>query len=269
MKRVLLSVLAGAALAAAPAFAQFEGEIDMKITSQGGMTGTGKSFVSRVGSRTEIDMQSAQMPMHMVSLMKFANPDIVYLINDKAKTYSEMDVRKMRESASKMTADKEPYTVKVLGSERVFGYSTKHVLLARKGDKSEMELWTTKDIKGLSYESVRGLMRRGSNQDEGSFLKALRDAGADGFFVKMVTREKGKADVLTTMELTKAEKRSLPASLFEIPAGYTKQEGMMGAAGVVSPEAAEAMRKAMEKMTPEQRKQFEEMMKKQQGQQGH
>ena len=95
-------------------------------------------------------------------------------------------------------------------------------------------------------------------------MKALQDAGADGFFVKMVTREKGKAEPLTTMELTKAEKKSLPASLFEVPAGYTKQEGMMGAAGAMSPEAAEQMKKAMENMTPEQRKQMEEMMKKQQ-----
>ena len=263
MKRTLLTILATASLTAGSAFAQFEGEIDMKITSQG-MTGTGKVFVSRVGSRTEMDMQTAQMPVHMVSLMKFATPDVVTLINDKAKAYSEMDVKKSRETTSKMTGEREPYTVKILGSERMLGYSTKHVFLSRPGDRSEMELWTTKDILGLNYEAVRGLMRRGSNQDDSSMLKALRDASADGFFVKMISREKGKTEPLTTMELTKAEKKSLPGSLFEIPPGYTKQEGMMGAAGVVSPEAAEQMRKAMENMTPEQRKQFEEMMKQRQ-----
>jgi hypothetical protein len=127
-----------------------------------------------------------------------------------------------------------------------------------------MEVWTTKDLLGLSYETMRGLMRRGAGDDDGSMMKALRDAGAEGFFVKMVTREKGKTEPLTTMELTKAEKRSLPGSLFEIPPGYTKQEGMLGAAGVMSPEAAEQMKKAMENLTPEQRKQMEEMMKRQQ-----
>ena len=109
---------------------------------------------------------------------------------------------------------------------------------------------------------MRGLMRRDPNRDEGTFLKALRDDGADGFFVKMVTREKGKPEPTSTMELTKVEKKSVPASLFEIPPGYTKQEGMLGAAGVMaSPEQQEQMRKAMENMTPEQRKQLEEMMK--------
>jgi hypothetical protein len=131
----------------------------------------------------------------------------------------------------------------------VLGYSTKHVLLSRPGDKSEMEAWTTKDLLGLSYESMKGLMRRGA-QDEGSMMKALKDARAEGFFVKMVTREKGKTEPLTTMELAKAEKKSLPASMFEVPAGYAKQEGMMGA--------------AMENLTPEQKKQREEMMKQRQ-----
>jgi hypothetical protein len=263
MKRVLLNVLAGAALAAAPALAQFEGEIDMKITSPG-MSGLGKMYVSKVGARTTMDLQTGKMPMKMTTLMKFANPDVMYMINDQARTYSEMNLKEVRESVAKMKSEQEPYTVKVLGSEKLLGYSTKHVLLSRPSERSEMEIWTTKDILGLNYEAMRGLMRRGSNQDDGTFLKALRDAGADGFFVKMITRDKGKPEPTSTMELTKAEKKSLPGSLFEIPPGYAKQEGMMGAAGVVSPEAAEAMRKAMEGMTPEQRKQMEEMMKRQQ-----
>jgi Domain of unknown function (DUF4412) len=263
MKKVLLNALAGVVLAAAPAFAQFEGEIDMKIAGQG-MTGTGKVFVSKTGSRTEMDMQTAQMPLHMVTLMKFSAPDVVYLVNDKSKTYTEMNLKNARESAAKTTGAKEPYSAKLLGSERVLGYSTKHVLLSRPGESSEMEVWTTKDIMGLSYEAMRGLMRRRAGDEDTSMIKALRDAGADGFFVRMITREKGKTESLMTMELTNAQKKSVPASMFEVPPGYTKQEGMMGAAGVVSPEAAEQMRKAMENMTPEQRKQMEEMMKRQQ-----
>jgi hypothetical protein len=252
MKRTLLTILATASLTAGTALAQFEGEIDMKITGQGGMTGTGKVFVSKVGSRTEMDMGTARMPIHMATLVRFATPDVMYLINDKARTYSEMDIKKTREQAAKMAGakSKEAYSAKVLGSERLLGYSTKHVLLSRPSDKSEMEAWTTKDMLGLSYETMRGLMRRGAGDDDGSMMKALRDAGAEGFFVKMVTREKGKAEPLTTMELTKAEKKSLPASMFEIPPGYTKQEGMTGA--------------AMENLTPEQKKQMEEMMKQRQ-----
>ena len=101
----------------------------------------------------------------MLFRSKFSVPDVMYLINDKAKTYSEMDLKKVRESAVKMTTKKEPYNAKVLGSERVLGYSTKHVLLSQPVDRSEMEVWTTKDIMGLSYESMRGLMRRGADEE--------------------------------------------------------------------------------------------------------
>jgi hypothetical protein len=225
MKRSVLSILLGIVLAAAPAFAQFEGEIDMKITAQGGVVGKGRVFVSKLGSRTEMDMETARMPIHMVTLVRFATPDVMYLINEKSKTYSEMDTKKAREQGASIVGDKGAYSVKKLGTETLLGYSTQHVLLSRPGDKSEMEVWTTKDLLGLNYETMKGLMRRGS-QDEGSMMKALKDAGAEGFFVKMVTREKGRTSPLTTMELTKAKKKSLPVSMFEVPAGYTKQDRM-------------------------------------------
>jgi len=266
MKKTVLAMLAGAALAAAPALAQFEGEIDMKITAPGGTTGNGRMFVSKIGARTELDMQTQRMPMKMTTIMKFSNPDVVWLVNDTQKSYVEMDLKKMKENADKSPQKREPWTVKKLGRETVNAYSAEHVVAQRGKDASTtMEMWTTKDLAGLNYEAMRGLMSRGQG-DEGLY-PALRDAGADGFIVKMVTKDKA-GNVQSTMELTKAEKRSVPASMLEIPPGYTKQEGMMGAAGMVSPEASEQMRKAMENMTPEQRKQIEEMMKRQQ-QQNH
>jgi hypothetical protein len=264
MKKMVLAMLAGTVLAAAPAFAQFEGELTMKLTMQEG-AGTGKAYVSKAGARSELDIQSARMPFKMTTLVKTANPDVMYMINDQTKSYAEMDLKKMREQGAKYRdKNKETWTVKRLGRETVNGYSCEHVHITRAEDaKTEQDWWTSKDVSGLSYESMRGLMRRGNQGDEG-IMKALRDAGADGFVVKMITREKGNPTPLSTMELTKAEKKSLPASLFEVPAGYTKQEGTLGAMGVMAPPGAqEDMRKAMENLTPEQRKQIEDMMKRQ------
>jgi len=53
MKKTVLAVLAGAALAAAPAFAQFEGELTMKMTMREG-SGTGKNYISKAGVRSEL-----------------------------------------------------------------------------------------------------------------------------------------------------------------------------------------------------------------------
>jgi hypothetical protein len=264
MKKTVLAMLAGVALAAAPAFAQFEGEITMKMTMREG-SGTGKNYISKAGVRSELDIQGSKMPMKMTTLVKAATPGLVYLINDAQKTYAEIDTKKTREQLEKTRGkSQDTWTVKKLGRETVNGYACEHVLVTHGNDaKSEMEWWTSKDIAGLSYEAMRGLMRRGADNDEG-IMKALRDAGADGFAVKVITREKGNPTPVMTMELTKVERKSVPAALFEIPAGYRKQEGMMGAMGVASPEQQEQMRKAMENLTPEQRKQIEDMMQKQQ-----
>ncbi|HVO50822.1 MAG TPA: DUF4412 domain-containing protein [Thermoanaerobaculia bacterium] len=264
MKKTVLAMLAGVALASGPALAQFEGEITMKMTMREG-SGTGKNYISKAGVRSELDIQTARMPMKMTTLVKSATPGLVYLINDAQKSYTEIDTKKTRERLEKTRGKSaDTWTVKRLGRETVNGYSCEHVLVTRSDDaKTEMEWWTSKDIAGLSYESMRGLMRRGADSDEG-ILKALKDAGADGFAVKMITREKGNPNPVMTMELTKIEKKSVPAALFEIPAGYKKAEGMTGAMGVASPEQQEQMRKAMENLTPEQRKQIEDMMQRQQ-----
>lgn len=261
MKKTVLAMLAGAALAATPALAQFEGELTMKMTIREG-TGAGKAWVSKVGARTEIELQASQMPFKMTTLVKFSNPDVLYMINDETKSYAEIDVKKTLEQTK--NREKETWVVKKLGKETVNGYACEHVLVTKAEDsKTEQEWWMSKDVAGLTYESMRGLMRRGSQSDEG-IMKALRDAGADGVVVRMVTREKGNPAPVATMDLTKVEKKSIPASRFEIPAGYRKQEGMLGAMGVMAPPgAADEMRKAMENMTPEQRKMMEDMMKRQ------
>jgi hypothetical protein len=95
-------------------------------------------------------------------------------------------------------------------------------------------------------------------------MKALKDAGAEGFIARMISRGKTGAPAVT-LELVKAERRVVPAALMEIPAGYRKQEGMLGMTpGMVpiAPEQQQTINKAMEKLTPEQRKMLEGMMKK-------
>jgi hypothetical protein len=105
-------------------------------------------------------------------------------------------------------------------------------------------------------------MRAAGAQD--GLAKALKDAGADGMPLRSVvnTPDGGKA----VMEVVKVEKKSLPASTFDIPEGYTKSAGgmmdMMG--GMSGPQADEAKKKmdeALKNMSPEQREMIEKMMK--------
>src|SRR5215471_7974225 len=127
-------------IVARPAFAAFEGYIEMKMTMKEG-TGTMRGQISSVGARTEVDAKMAQMgnmPLTMTMLMKFSNPDVVYMLNDATKTYVEINVKDIG-NAGKNRPDRE-YTVKKLDKEKVAGYVCEHLLVTA-NDGRETEVW--------------------------------------------------------------------------------------------------------------------------------
>jgi hypothetical protein len=69
-------------IVAQPAFAGFEGYLEMKLAMKDG-SGTMKGYISSVGTRTEVEaraLQMAGMPVQMTLVMKFSNPAVVYLV---------------------------------------------------------------------------------------------------------------------------------------------------------------------------------------------
>ena len=125
------------------------------------------------------------------------------------------------------------------------------------------EMWAAKDL--LDYATFSKMqVRQGKGAGEEAMVKALKDAGADGLPLKYIMTTGDGSKV--TMEVVKVDKKSLPASTFEIPAGYTKSEGgimgmMGGMSGPQADEAKKRMDEAMKNMTPEQREMIEKMMK--------
>jgi Domain of unknown function (DUF4412) len=281
MRNRLSPVLCALLLSAAPALAQFEGVLEMKMTmgpkdAEGGGGGTMSVAVAAAGIRSEMNMKLGAMEVKMVMLQKNANPDLIYQINDGDKTYSEIDLAKVRELAGQQAASPQ-YSVQTLGEETLLGYPTKHVLVKEKGADGSAgittELWTAKDL--LDYETFSKLQaRRGKAAGQEALVKALKDAGADGLPLKSIATMPDGAKV--TMEVVKVDKKSLAASTFEIPVGYTKTEGgLMGMMGGMSgpgadeakkkvAEAQEKMQETLKNMSPEQRKLVEEMMKQRQ-----
>ncbi len=265
-------------LAATPAYAQFEGVLDMKMTmatkdSEIGGGGTMSVAVAKAGTRCEMNMQMGGMGVKMVILQKTDAPNTLYHIYDANNTYSEVDLAKTQDKASQPSAA-DRYTVEKLGQEELLGYKTQHVLVKEKnpgpGSAATSELWTAKDL--LDYATFSKMQaRQGKGGDEEALLKALKGAGADGVPLKSIITTTDGSKV--TMEVVKVDKKSLPAGTFEIPSGYTKSAGgmpgMMG--GLSGPEAGKAkqsmddaqkrMEEAMKDMPPEQREQMEKMMK--------
>ena len=266
MKRTFV-LAAALSLASAIASAQFEGVASFKMTAGSGADmsaqGSGKIFLSPAGYRVEWAMDLSSMKkgregakaapatMLMTMLARKADPGKVYMLNDEKKTYSVVDAGAVEERGK---TPKEAFTVKKLGTETVAGLSCQNVLLtSSKG--TEIEVCAAKEL-AASSDWLASLNRR--NPEGASWLGALKEQGIEGFPVRWVIRKKGSTQPLTTMEMTRIEKKSLPDSLFDVPAGYTQTQFTMRG---LTPEQEKAMSQMREKMTPEQRKAYEDAMK--------
>ena len=266
MKRTFF-LAAALSLASAIATAQFEGIASFKMTAGSGpemsAQGDGKIFLSSAGYRVEWAMDLSSMrkgregskapaTMAMTMLARKADPTKVYMLNDEKKTYSVVDAGKAGEDRG--AKPKDPFTVKKLGTETIAGYSCQDALLTSSKD-TEIEVCVAKEL-AASSDWLASLNRR--NPEGASWLGALKAQGIEGFPVRWVIRKKGSSEALTTMVMTRIEKKSLPASLFDIPAGYTETKMSMRG---LTPEQEKAMSKMRENMTPEQRKAHDDRMK--------
>lgn len=249
MKKLVLCL---ALIAAIRATSQNGAQMEYKISSTKGAAGSMKINYSEYGSASEFSMNMPQMPggsMVTKGLVQKSNPEIVYIIDDKNKTYSSYNNSGQGESKE----DTKTYVVKKIGEEKVNGYKCIHALVTE--DNETHEVWNTKDMADFNKysEALATNKKMGSSKRD----KALKDAGCDGLPVKMTHKNK---DGDMTMELVKFEKKSFSKSDFELPAGYTKNEGgsATGAPGVKG--QAEIM-----KMSPEERAKYIEEMKKKYG----
>jgi hypothetical protein len=268
LPRIALILCLAAALAPAASGADFEGVLELKGTqsvSKGQTTpSVWRIYVSPKASRFEMEMatsaaqkqKGAADDFKMVMLTKVAEPHMAYMINDKTKSYSVTDTRNNVPDAG---AKQKTWVVRNMGTDKVAGFACTKFLATQTAGDSEIEGCMSDEF--FSSPGWAAALR--GNTDRSDWVKAVWDEGLKGFPIRMVTRTKGKPEALASYELVKAERKKLPASTFEIPAGYKKAGSMMET--MMTPEQMktlqDAQREAMKDMTPEQRKQYEEMMK--------
>ncbi len=252
------------ALAQTEGIAQFKGTVhtdrDQTIPSQG------KVYVSKSAVRVEWETDMTQvaagrkehrgmMPDHFrfVFLQKISEPGKTYTLNPETKTYS---VRESSKGKLPPGARDREWKVQKLGRDTVAGFSCEKALITSNAG-NEMEVCVTREL----VPNAAWVAAMNQREDQSGPLKALKAAGLEGFPIRWIFRSQKNRQISSTMELVSFEKKSLPASLFEIPPDYKESEG---APAWMSPEQQKAMSKAMENMTPEQRKQLEEYLKGQQ-----
>ncbi len=219
-------------LLARVAMAQFEGVIEMKITSlsssgQPEMTATATNSIKGTSVLTETVTNVSGVTMKQATLIRSQEPNKVYMLDRENKTYTEMDLSGMMESARQQ---QEEYEVKKIGNEKIQGYNCVHIQVKMKKSNVTMDMWTTKEV--LDWGTYSRMQQNNPALRDNNFLAALRKENADGMVLKTVTEVPNGEGAKAVMEVTKLEKKSLPASLFEIPKDYKKSAGMFGIPGM-------------------------------------
>ncbi len=249
MKRITTLLLV--VLISCSAFAQGY-YFEMKMSSSTlGDVGTMKVYGQDGNSRSEVNMNTPMGPMGVISLVLKSKPGEIYMLSEKNKTYTEMDVNKSDQWKDKAQSE---YIVTLLGKEKVNGYNSTHVMVKRKDSQLEEELWVSTEV--ADYSAYMTAKTKFTGQE--NLYKAMEAKGAVGFPVRIKTAEHGNS---IQIDFVKAEKRNNPASLFSL-SGYTKTENPLG--GGTQKEMIEKIKN----MTPEERQKLLEQMK-QQYQQNH
>jgi hypothetical protein len=166
--------------------------------------------------RSEMNMHIPSASGHeIITLSHAADPHYSVMLQPEDKIYSLNVI-----DTSLINAGNETYQVTKIGSEEIQGYSCVHSRISAVSNNKYFsssvtyDIWTSTGVPGYSvYERLVAL-----HNVKPGIMQALQKAGCDGFFVKMTSTEK---DNSVEMELIKAAKESFPATLFEIPAGYT------------------------------------------------
>ena len=193
-------------------------------TKKGSSKDTSKTYMASSGEgRGEmgIDIPGA-MSTRFVSLARASNAKYSILVYPETKTYALNII-----DTSLINSNIETYEVTKIGNETVQGYNCTHVKLKSTTGKgmfkssSTMDLWTSQDVPGYTF--IKKIMVDQNIKPQ--MLQALEKNNCDGYIVKMASEDK---DVSMEMIIIKAERKTFPASLFEIPSGYKESnENMM------------------------------------------
>ncbi len=181
-----------------------------------------------------------------------------YLVNPAEKTYALLPLNAMVQMAGmvgklvKIKVKNPVINSEKLGTETVMGYSCQHskllmeydmevkiaIIKSKSHEKIEKEMWSTTKFNVMAEmaEAFRFRDFKTGIDDLDNLIEAQMKAEAGlGFPLKMITvtttiDKKGNAKEKSrqTMEVLSLGSKNLPASFFEIPAGYTEKNISFG-----------------------------------------
>ncbi len=163
-----------------------------------------------IGYRAEMEMVIPQIPkpIKITSIFQNRKPNLCIQIDEEKKIYTEAVLEKSNAQKN------EKASIQIIGKEKLNGYNCVHSQV--KQGKILYDIWTTKEI--ADYDELTKYIQSQQHSDFQDIWTQLKANNADGFMVKM----QSNATAGITMELIKAEKRNVLATLFSIPSDYKK-----------------------------------------------
>ena len=164
------------------------------------------------GHNTRTDM--GMLGMQMQVLGHAGMPHYSIILYPQHKTY----VFNIIDTAAINSGDATTYQVVKIGNETVLGYKCVHsrMTLITAGSKEGIteDIWTSQDVPGYALLKQMISFQHATPK----MMQAMDQAGCGGFFVKMDMQSK---NISMDMQLITAARKDFPASMFQIPSGYT------------------------------------------------
>ncbi len=198
-----------------------------EITTVTSKNGTNKDTSTRYFTgagygRNEMRMNlPGAMSDEIITIGQATQPRYSISLDPVAKTYALNVI-----DTSLINSDMDTYTVSKVGNEKVGGYNSIHSKVTSSmntkyfNSSTTFDVWTSTEVPGYAllekYMTMQNL--------KPDMIETLKQAACEGFFVKI--ESKGD-DYSMEMLQIKAVSKNLPASLFEIPAGYGKSDKNM------------------------------------------
>lgn len=213
---------------ACQAHAQFEGIVETKNVTTDEM-GKRQEFIMTMWIKKDmvrIETRGGTVPsstmIYRTDLKK------IYMVNDEDKTYFEISQDEKAEEIYGVGGTSARYSVKKTGKKKVIaGYPCEQFIIKRNNEVTE--LWGTKKLGQLVRAISKAMGQEHTSVAEGATNEVMKLG-----IYPMLSVTNLDGNLIESQEVTRIEKKSLDATLFNLPAGYKKQksvemmEGMQG-----------------------------------------
>jgi len=210
------SLLAASLCSAADAF---EGKVSLAMSAGKGKPQTLNYSIRKDALRMDIEADGKSFS----TIMDMKKLEMMMLMPEQ-KMYMVMPMKQTLEKAAAMSEAKDPDITKTGRTETILGYKCDEYVT--KDKNSTTEIWVAEGLgafMGLGENGGGGGMGAmfGGGKKKGASGWEEKFKGKPGFPLRVISRD-NKSKETFRMEATKIEPGSLPASLFQPPAGWEK-----------------------------------------------